>query len=44
MLNYAKFNARGRKGVLDDDVIQSVDIVKGVKISLSKRGGEEEEE
>jgi hypothetical protein len=43
MLNYSRFNARGRKGVLDKDVMRKIEIGEDWRISLSKRNGGGEE-
>jgi hypothetical protein len=37
MLNYMKFNSHGRKGELDKDVMNEIEIGEDIRISLSKR-------
>ena len=43
MLNYMKFNSGVVKGDVDDDVKKMVEIEKGFRLSLSKRGEAGEE-
>lgn len=37
MLNYMKFNSKGRKGELDKEVMNKIEIGEDVRLSLSKR-------
>ena len=37
MLNYMKFNSRGRKGELDKDIMKQIEIDESWRVSLSKR-------
>jgi len=43
MINYSRFNARGRKGVLDKDIMKLIEIAEDWRITLSKKKGEEED-
>jgi putative RecB family exonuclease len=37
MLNYSRFNAKGRKGELDEDIMKDIEIGEDWRLSLSKR-------
>ncbi|MFA5061406.1 MAG: PD-(D/E)XK nuclease family protein [Candidatus Pacearchaeota archaeon] len=43
MLNYSRFNAQGRKGELDSEIMQKIEMGEDWRITLSKRKDVEEE-